>query len=315
MAEAGEAGPRVARPSRPDRATPLAFGALVLLVGSNLVAIRFNNRELAPLWGAAVRFALAAVIFAAIVAARRLPIPKGPALAGAAVYGLLGFAGFFAFLYLGLVRAPAALGQIVLALVPLLTMLFAVVIGLERFRWRALVGAIVSMAGIAIVYGGQARADVPLVSLLALIAAAVCFAATGILVKRLPPANPVATNAIATTVGAVVLLTLSVIAGEPWAIPVQGATWAALAYLVTLGTVVVFLLFLFTVKRWRASSVSYQFVLAPFVAVSLESALAEEAITPIFAVGAVLVLAGVVFGALITGQPDLRPIAPTGISK
>lgn len=33
---------------RSDRTTLLAFGAPVVLVGSNLVAIRFSNRELAP---------------------------------------------------------------------------------------------------------------------------------------------------------------------------------------------------------------------------------------------------------------------------
>jgi drug/metabolite transporter (DMT)-like permease len=298
-----------ARTRQPDLAALLAFVALVLLVGANLVAIRFSNRELAPLWGAAVRFALAAVIFGAIVVARRLPLPKGRALAGAAAYGLLGFAAYFAFLYWGLVEAPAGLGQIVLALVPLLTMLLAAAQGLEGLQWRALVGAIIAVAGIAIVYGGQAHANVPFISLLALIAAAACFAETGIVVKRLPPADPVATNAVATTVGAAVLLALSLITGEPRVVPAQGATWAALAYVVTLGTVVVFLLFLFLIKRWRASSVSYQFVLAPFVAVALASTLAGEAINLAFVVGGALVLTGVFVGVLMPVKHVARPAA------
>ena len=59
-----------------------------------------------------------------------------------------------------------------------------------------------------------------------------------------------------------------------------------------------FLLFLFLVRRWRASSVAYQFVLTPFVGVALAAALAGEPITPVFAVGATLVVAGVYVGAL-----------------
>jgi hypothetical protein len=47
--------------SRADRATLAAFRSLVVLVGANFVAIRFNNRELAPFWGAGTRFALAAI--------------------------------------------------------------------------------------------------------------------------------------------------------------------------------------------------------------------------------------------------------------
>jgi drug/metabolite transporter (DMT)-like permease len=287
-----------AQADRPDRTTFLAFGTLVLFVGANAVAIRYSNRELAPMWGAGFRFTLAAAIFWVIVAARRLPVPRGSALRGAVLYGLLGFAAFFAFLYWGLVRASAGLGQIVLALVPLLTMVFAVAHGLERFRARAVAGGVIALAGIAIVFGGEARTDVPLTSMLSLVAGAASFAEAGIVVKRMPSTDPFATNAVASSVGAAVLLALSVALGEPRAIPAQVATWVALAYLVILGTVTVFLLFLFLVKRWRASSVSYQFVLAPFVGVALAAALAGEAVTPVFVVGAALVLAGVYVGAL-----------------
>jgi drug/metabolite transporter (DMT)-like permease len=285
-------------PGRTERVTGVAFAGLVVLVGANVVAIRFSNRELAPLWGAAVRFAFAALLFWALVIARRSPLPTGRALAGAALYGLLGFAAFFAFLYYGLVRASAGLGQIVTALVPLLTMLLAVAHGLERIRWRALVGGLIALAGIAIVFGGQADGNVPVLSMLSLVAAAFAFAETGIVAKRLPPGDPVATNAVATTVGAAVLVVVSLIAGEAWTIPVEPETWVSIAYLATLGTVVVFLLFLYLTKHWQATSVSYQFVLTPFVGVALGAMLAGEPITAALVAGGALVLAGVYVGAL-----------------
>ena len=164
-----------------------AFGALVVLVGANVVAIRYSNRELAPLWGAGARFAIASVLFGSIVIVRRLPTAAWPPHSRVrSFYGLLGFAAFFACLYIGLVRASAGLGQIVVALVPLLTMLLAALQGLERLRWRALAGGLVALAGIAIVFGGETTTNVPLLSLLALLAAAISFAATGIIVKRSP---------------------------------------------------------------------------------------------------------------------------------
>jgi drug/metabolite transporter (DMT)-like permease len=283
---------------RVDRATAPAFVVLVILVGANVVAIRFGNRELAPLWGAGVRFALAALIFWVLAFVKHAPFPTGRALAGAALYGLLGFAAFFAFLYYGLVRASAGLGQIVTALVPLLTMLLAVAHGLEPLRWRALGGGAIALTGIAIVFGGQAGGEVPLVSMLSLVAAAVAFAETGIVAKLLPPGDPVATNAVGTTVGAAVLLLLSRVAGEPWIAPAQGPTWISLVYLVTLGTVVIFLLFLYLTRHWRASSVSYQFLFTPFVGVTLGAILLGEPLTPLLVVGGALVLAGVYVGAL-----------------
>lgn len=36
----------------------LVFATVVLVGGGNFVAVRFSNRELAPFWGAGLRFAL-----------------------------------------------------------------------------------------------------------------------------------------------------------------------------------------------------------------------------------------------------------------
>lgn len=43
--------------------TVVAFVTLVVLVATNLVAIRFTNRELAPFWNAGAPFALAAGVY------------------------------------------------------------------------------------------------------------------------------------------------------------------------------------------------------------------------------------------------------------
>jgi drug/metabolite transporter (DMT)-like permease len=93
-------------------------------------------------------------------------------------------------------------------------------------------------------------------------------------------------------------LVLSWIAGEAWIVPAVTATWVSLLYLATLGTIVVFLLFLYLTNHWQASSVSYQFVLTPFVGVALGAILAGEPVTPALVAGGALVLAGVYFGAL-----------------
>ena len=71
----------------PDRVALGAFAGAILLGGSNFVAVRYSNRELDPLWGAGFRFALAAGIFAVLVAALRLPLPRGRILALVVTYG------------------------------------------------------------------------------------------------------------------------------------------------------------------------------------------------------------------------------------
>lgn len=277
----------------------LAFCGVVLLVGSNIVAIRFSNRELPPLWGAGTRFLLAAAIFWVLLRVRGLSLPRGRALLGAALFGLTGIAGYFALVYWGLVELEAAYGQILLALIPLITLFLSSVQGLERLHWPGIAGAIVTVAGIAVIFHQQLEAQSSWVSLLALIAAAVCAAQGGIFLKLFPPENLIAANTVAMSLGAVLLLCMSILSGEARVVPVQAATWVAFAFLATLGTMGTFMLAMYVLRHWTASAASYQFVLAPVVALALAGVLLGERVGADFFIGGGLVVAGVYLGAIL----------------
>jgi drug/metabolite transporter (DMT)-like permease len=285
-------------PALDDRRTLAGFLLLVALIGTNLVAIRYSNRELDPFWNAGLRFAIAAVLFAALAAVRGAAMPSPRGVAGAMAYGGLSVAAFFGFLYLGLVQATAALGQTVLALGPLITLFLAAAVGQERLHVRPVVGAVVSVTGIGIAFGAQSALDVPLTSLLAIVAAATSFAAGGIVAKGMPRTDPYVQNALGMTVGAVLLLAMSALAGERWALPETPGTWVAFVYLVLPGTLATFLLLLALLRRWPASSVAYQFILAPIVSISLGALLLGEPVGPGVLAGAGLVIVGVWIGAL-----------------
>lgn len=76
---------------RPDRAALLAFLGVVLFGGVNAVGVRQTVQELAPFWSATVRFAAAGLIMALIVVALGRSFPRGRSLAGAVLYGAIGF--------------------------------------------------------------------------------------------------------------------------------------------------------------------------------------------------------------------------------
>jgi drug/metabolite transporter (DMT)-like permease len=283
----------------------LAFAGAVLLIGSNLVAIRFSNRELAPFWGAGTRFAVAALLFYAIMRAQGVSFPRGQALLGAALYGAIGIAAYFAFVYWGLVEVKAAYGQVLLSLVPLLTLLLSIGQRLERFLWRGLTGAVIATTGIAVIFQQQIATDVSGLSLLALVAAAACAAQGGIFLKRYPPTSLIAANTVAMPLGAVSLLALSILSGEERIIPAQAETWAAFLYLATLGTVGTFLLYMYVLRHWSASAASYQFVLAPVVAIVLAAILLGEKVTADFFLRGGIVVAGVYFGAILPSRTSV----------
>ena len=215
-----------------ERLTLACFIGSALLAGGNGVSIRFSNRELPPLWGAGLRFSLAAALLLAVMAVLRLPFPRGRALTGALLYGALNFGAAFALAYYALVRLHAGLGQTLLALVPLATLLLAVVQGQERLRLAAVVGTLLALAGVAVISQGPLGASVPLGSLLAALASAVCIAQAAVLVRRFPAVHPVTMNAVGMTTGAALLLVGSMLAGEPRLLPQRSTTWAAVGYLV-----------------------------------------------------------------------------------
>lgn len=282
----------------PDRFTLLAYGLTVLFAGANAVGVRFTVAELPPFWGAGMRFALASLIFWVITLSRKTSFPSGRALAGVVLYGFFSFGASYAFLYWGLQVVPAGLTQVILALVPLLTFFFAYFHGLETFRWRGLLGALLAVGGIAYAFFEQPGEGLPILSLLAIVAGAACIAEGTVVVKLYPRSDLFMTNALGMTVGALVLFLLSVISGEAWSLPTQTATWVAIIYLVLIGSVVVFYLYLFVIQNWTASATSYQFVLFPFVTVLIAGWLANEAINSAFILGGALVLVGVWIGAL-----------------
>jgi drug/metabolite transporter (DMT)-like permease len=294
-------------PVRADGVVIAAFFAMVVCIGGNVIAIKYISRagDLDPLWAAASRFVLASAIFTVAACRLRAPRPRGRALLGALLYGALSIGAFFGFVYWGLQRAPAGMAGVFLATGPLLTFLLALLHGQERFRWQSVAGGAVVIAGSAVIVGDGVDKGVPLTSLIAILAASICAAEGAIVVKAFPPVHPATRNAIGMAVGAVMLLGLMPFFDESYSFPVAGSTWLAQAYLVFFGSVGVFGLYLFVLGRWTASAASYEFVLAPIVAVVLAAWLLDEQITQTFVVGAVLVLVGVYLGAIRGGRSSV----------
>jgi drug/metabolite transporter (DMT)-like permease len=281
-----------------NRVVLAAFLTGSVLAGANGVGVRFSNRELAALWGAGLRFSVAALLLLGVMAVLRLPLPRGRALTGTLLYGALNFAGAFALAYYGLVQVHAGFGQILLALVPLATLLLAVAQGQERLRPGAVLGTVLALAGVAVLSEAPLRESVPLLSFLAMLGGALCFAEAAVLVRRFPPVHPVAMNAVGMATGGALLLLGSALAGEPVVVPERAPTWIALAYLVLVGSIVVFVLYLFVLRNWAASRAAYAFVISPFVTVILSAWLDDEPIGPGLVVGGLLIVGGVYVGAL-----------------
>jgi drug/metabolite transporter (DMT)-like permease len=291
----------------PDRTTLVAFLTAVVIGGGNFVAVKFSNEELAPFFGAALRFTAAMVLFFVLMYVRRLSLPRGRALLGAALYGLLGFGVAYAFLYYALVGLSAGTSSVILASTPLATLVLAVLHGQERFTTRGVLGGVLAIVGIGVLSADQLGGDVRPIYLVSALLGSIAVAESSVVVKGFPSTHPITTNAVAMVVGSAFLAGASLLFREEWALPQTIQTWLVLAYLAVPGTVALFVLFLFVIIRWTASATVYALTLMPVVAVTLGIVLRDEGISIQFVVGSALVLAAVYIGALSARKPEPRP--------
>lgn len=308
-----------ARPATgPDRATIAAFAGVVLFGGLNAIAVRETVLELQPLWGATLRFVAAGLIFAALTVARGRPFPSGRALGLAMLYGAIGFAGGFGFIYPGLRTVHAGTASVIIALSPLATYGLAVAQRQERFRLQGLLGAVVALVGIGIVFVDQVGGAASLGSLALVAIGTVFLSESGIVAKWMPRSDPFATNAVAMSTAGVMLLAASFAAGETHAVPTMTSTWLALAYITVFGSVAMFGLYLYGLGRWTASGMSYSTLMLPFVSVSVSSLLIGEPFSLALVVGGLVMLVGVYVGAFgharphrstATSLPECLPLA------
>ena len=295
--------------------TLATFGAVVLLGGGNFLAVRFSNQELDPFWGAGLRFSLAAMVFVAIATSLRLPWPRGRQLILTAGYGVVSFTLSYALMYWALVQVTAGMVEVVLAIVPLVTPLLAAAQKLEQIDGRAIIGAVIALGGIVWMTIGPEGVMVPLGGLIAVLTASLTIGQSVILGKRVSANHPAMTNAVGMSVGGPLLLGLSAIAGESWAIPAQTRVVVSVTYLVLLGSVGLFVASLMVVRHWTASAMSYAFVLFPVVTMLLEAWLGDVPLTVRGIAGAGIVMTGVWFGAFRsaprhTSKKQAREVAP-----
>lgn len=294
----------------PARTTLVAFFATVFIGGTNFVAVKFSNAELPPLFGAGIRFAAAAAIFLAILRMRGMALPRGRAMAGAAIYGTLSFAMVYGLLYFALLQMSAGTTSVIMASVPLVTLALAVLQGQERFTARGVAGGVLAIGGIGTLSYQSLGGAVPLLPLLAAIGGMVAASQSAVLVKGFPKSDPIVTNAVGMSVGAFLLLLASILFGESWMLPALASTWLALFWLVFAGSVGLFGLFVFVIKTWKASASVYALTLMPLVTVGLGAVLLGEPVSAQTVGGGALVVLGVYVGALSGRRSSPRAPAP-----
>lgn len=271
----------------------VTFVACALIWGSTFLAIRFGNEATPPAWAATIRLTLASVLLFGIAGAFRMPLPRGRALRGAALWGLFSIGVNLSLLYIGEQTVPSGISAVLFATVPLTTALLAAGFHVEPLVARKLIAAIVAIGGVAVIFAGELGVSVPFAGLLTVFGAASAAALANVLLKQAPKQQVIPLNAIGTAVGAAVCLVVSQVLGESHAIPLTAAAWIPILYLTLAGSLGAFVLFTWLVTHWSVTNASLLGVTVPIIAVVLGGLVKGEQPAGLTYVGAAIVISAV----------------------
>ena len=272
----------------------LVFVGCCLIWGSTFLAIRIGNEAVPPVWAATIRLVLAAPLLTLLVLATRQRFPRGAALRGALLFGVFNFGVNFSLLYWGERVVPSGIAAVLYATVPLSTALFAAAMRVERLVARKVAAAIVAIVGVAIIFAGELKLDVPLEGLIAVFLAATAASLSSVFLKRTPQPSAFAANAVGAAAGAVVCLATSLVIGEDHALPNTLAGWWPIVYLTLAGSLGAYVLFTWLVQHWPVTNASMVGVVVPVLAVILGAFAKQEQRSPESYLGAAVVLIAVV---------------------
>lgn len=265
--------------------------------GFNFVVIDVGLREFPPLLFSALRFALAA--FPAILlvgpprVAWRWVFAVGAALAVAK----------FSLLFLSIdAGMPAGLSSLVLQSQAIFTVLFAVLLLGERPTRRQVAGLAVATAGIAVV-AARLGPDRPAVAFALVVGAAVCWGVANVAMRRAAPPDTLAFMVWVSATAPLPLLALSLLTEGPAAdlAALRGIDWTgvgALVYIAGISTLAGFGAWGALIRRYGAASVAPFSMFVPFFGVASAALVLGEPVRPTDVAGGVLVVGGVLFGAV-----------------
>jgi drug/metabolite transporter (DMT)-like permease len=215
--------------------TPRDAGLLLilsLLWGNSFLFIKTAVAEIPPGWVVAGRLTIGAVLIGAIVAVRRLPLPRERRiLLALAVVGVLGTAaGWYAQAWAQR-SLDSGLVAVLNATTPVATLLLALLAGIERLHPARVIGLAVAITGSIVVIGGEVSAGGPLVALVVAAVAPLAYGLGGVVTRREVSGRVATFVAVQLGVGALVMTGISpVVDGLPPA-PTSLSLWPALALL------------------------------------------------------------------------------------
>jgi drug/metabolite transporter (DMT)-like permease len=213
-------------------------------------------------------------------------------------YLLLAFLNVVLFLGLqtvAIMELPTGLAAVLLYLQPVLTGLLAWPVLGESLSVTKVLGLLLGFAGIVTVSWDGLTGDISPQGVAIALVAAVAWAFGTVLVKRKEETlvGPV-TITVQFVIGGAALTALGLVVEGPAEIAWVPGLWAGLGYSALVGTTLAWALWFWLIRAGEASRAAAFIFFVPLSAIAIGAVLLDEQVTPLLAVGAALVVAGII---------------------
>lgn len=281
----------------------LLVSAAAFFWGANFVLAGPVLADLPPLWAAALRFLLGAILMFIIAGVRRESL-FGLLRRHAATYVLLGTVGITAFnllFFFALQSSSANSASLIMAINPLLTALLAAVFLGEKPTVRHLLALPVALSGVVVVISHGDMGTLASLSFahgdLLMLVATLSWAIYNVLTRRyMPQGSPIANTSWIMAVGATLLLAVAL--GSDSHVHALGVKASiAMAIMVLGGTVLAYLFWGMGIARLGAARAAIFLNLVPVFAMLIGAFIGAPPSTAQLA-GGLLVLGGVTISML-----------------
>ena len=288
---------------RADLSDWVLVSLLGFIWGGSFLGIALAIEGFAPLWVAAGRIAIAALVLVALAHALGTGLPALRAPGGGRIWAhCLGFAVFsnvlpFLLLSWAILHVSSGFAGITMAAVPLMVLPLAhLMLPGERMSALRLLGFLIGFAGVLVLIGLDAVQAALMgeddgLARMACIAAAACYAIGSINTRLCPPVSQLGYSAAGVMLAALIILPVALL-GAPWPDSPGAVSWLALLYLGLLPTGYATLLLVSIIRSAGPSFLSQVNYHVPVWSVLLGALVLGEEVPGRFMLALAIILAG-----------------------
>jgi len=270
--------------------------ALAAIWGGSFMLIKLAIDTVPPVTVTAARVVVGALLFVAIVIASGRRLPTGRRFwVTATLSGFFGLALPFSLISWGEARIDAGLAAILMAGMPLMTLILARFAANEPFTLNKLIGVGLGIVGLVILIGPEKLAALggDTARQLAVLGASFCYAVNAVVTKRIAGGDPYAVSAAILLAGMAMLVPASLVLEAPWTLHPAGVAWLALVLLGFFPTGFASLILLAILRRQGAGFFAQINFLVPIFGVAWGFAILSERPPASALMALAVILAGV----------------------